>query len=56
MIFHDPKLVGDGIATVVIPSLLIAALLFHWTRRSLRADLDRRGELSAILLAQAAAA
>jgi MFS family permease len=56
MIFHDPKLVGDGIATVVIPSLLIAALLFHWTRRSLRADLDRRGELSGILLAQAPAA
>jgi MFS family permease len=52
-VFHDPKLVGDGIASVIVPSLLIAALLFAWTRRSLQADIRRRGELSAIMAEQA---
>ncbi len=35
-LFHDPMLVGYGIATVVVPALLIAAILFMMTRRALK--------------------
>jgi MFS family permease len=51
-IFHDPNLVGYGIASVVVPTLLLAALLFNQTRRALRADLGGGGELSGVMAAQ----
>jgi MFS family permease len=55
-IFHDPKMVGYGIATVVVPTLLAASILFHLTGRALKADLRRKGELSRIMAEQSVAA